>query len=199
MAVAVHKLAGRLFMQRHRIHDRQAEDPAYTVDQVTAWEPSWALADRPPPAPTLFAHLSYDALGQYPQGLGDVVGYWAEDRILGGVVLFDRSEVWDDDVNPEPNVYIHSDRKGAMVGIWQARNEQQRALVDLLLSAPAPDRVCPLPLAASDWNTNRLDPGFATESKVYRDVWERAPPGRGGSGEDRVWRREHLECSELFS
>lgn len=26
----------------------------------------------------------------YPNGLADVVGYWAEYRIFGGIVLFDR-------------------------------------------------------------------------------------------------------------
>jgi hypothetical protein len=29
---------------------------------------------------------------QYPEGIADMVGYWAKDRILGGVVLFDRGE-----------------------------------------------------------------------------------------------------------
>jgi hypothetical protein len=199
VAVAVHKLAARLFMRRERIHDQQTEDLAYMVDQVTAWEPSWSLPSHPKPLPTLFAHLSYDALGQYPQGLADVVGYWAENRIFGGVVLFDRSEVWDDDVNPEPNVYIHSDRKGAMVGVWQTRTAQQQALIDFLVSASAPADLYPLPLTASDFNTTRLDPAFATGNKVYRDVWERAPPKKNGVGESGVWRRDHVECSESFS
>jgi hypothetical protein len=33
--------------------------------------------------------MDYD---QYPDGLADVAGYWAEDRIFGGVVLFDRGD-----------------------------------------------------------------------------------------------------------
>ncbi len=91
---------------------------------MTTREPSWSLARRLHSVlPILFSHLSYDALGQYPQGLADAVGYWAENRILGGVILFDRPEAWDDDTNPEPNVYIHSDRRRAMVAVLQARDE----------------------------------------------------------------------------
>ena len=39
---------------------------------------------------TFFRHDWYDDHGQYPDGIADQVGYWAEARILGGVVLFDR-------------------------------------------------------------------------------------------------------------
>ncbi|KAJ9642459.1 hypothetical protein H2199_004840 [Coniosporium tulheliwenetii] len=40
--------------------------------------------------PTDFMHEDYDAWEQYPQGIADVVGYWAEYHLFGGVVLFDR-------------------------------------------------------------------------------------------------------------
>ena len=39
---------------------------------------------------TLFCHPWYRDYDQYPNGIADSVGYWAEARILGGVVLFDR-------------------------------------------------------------------------------------------------------------
>lgn len=41
-------------------------------------------------APTLFMHGWYQAFEQYPHGVADMVGYWAEAQIFGGVVLFDR-------------------------------------------------------------------------------------------------------------
>ena len=44
------------------------------------------------PPPTVFFRKDYDAIDQYPQGGADMVGYWAEYRIFGGVVLFDRGE-----------------------------------------------------------------------------------------------------------
>lgn len=40
--------------------------------------------------PTLFIHKQYRDLEQYPKGAADMVGYWAEAQIFGGVVLFDR-------------------------------------------------------------------------------------------------------------
>ena len=43
-------------------------------------------------APTAFCHRSYLASEQYPNGIADVVGYWAEARIFGGGVVFDRGE-----------------------------------------------------------------------------------------------------------
>lgn len=40
--------------------------------------------------PTLFMHNNYVDFEQYPNGVADIVGYWAEAQIFGGVVLFDR-------------------------------------------------------------------------------------------------------------
>lgn len=40
--------------------------------------------------PTLFIHKQYRDIEQYPNGAADIVGYWAEAEIFGGVVLFDR-------------------------------------------------------------------------------------------------------------
>lgn len=44
------------------------------------------------PAPAAFYHMSYCHAEQYPRGFADVVGYWAESKIFGGVVVFDRGE-----------------------------------------------------------------------------------------------------------
>lgn len=43
-------------------------------------------------APTAFYHRSYQDFDQYPNGISDVAGYWAEAKILGGVMVFDRGE-----------------------------------------------------------------------------------------------------------
>jgi hypothetical protein len=95
VAVVVHKIAAYLFKQRHRIHDSETEDPAHTIDAVTAWYPPWLT--RGGPDPTMFMHLCYDAVDLYPEGLADAVSYWAENRVFGGLVIFDRSEAWHDD------------------------------------------------------------------------------------------------------
>ncbi|KAF5581999.1 hypothetical protein FPCIR_9857 [Fusarium pseudocircinatum] len=44
------------------------------------------------PPPIAFCHRAYRYPEQYPQGMADVAGYWAESKILGGVVVFDRGE-----------------------------------------------------------------------------------------------------------
>lgn len=41
---------------------------------------------------TPFCLLRYSKAEQYPEGAADMVGYWAEDRIFGGVVLFGRGK-----------------------------------------------------------------------------------------------------------
>ena len=176
MAVAVHKTAVALFHQRHRIHDRQIEDPAHTIDAVT----SWFAQPRPGcrtirSGPTMFMTLCYGAVEQYPDGLADVVGYWAENFILGGVVVFDRSEAWADDSRPEPNVYLHPDRDEVTFRLCQALDKQQQSLINFLLSSSDNPQPCPFPISPSERNLKRLDPDDATRSKVYRDVWERAP------------------------
>lgn len=40
----------------------------------------------------LFFNVQYRNTKEYPFGPSDMAGYWAEDRIFGGVVLFDRGE-----------------------------------------------------------------------------------------------------------
>lgn len=45
-----------------------------------------------PPWPTTFALVGFTDTEQFPRGIADVAGYWAEDIILGGIVLFGRGE-----------------------------------------------------------------------------------------------------------
>lgn len=46
--------------------------------------------------PTLFYANQYLDPKRFPHGLADVAGYWAELRIFGGVVLFDRGQSEDE-------------------------------------------------------------------------------------------------------
>ncbi|KAF1988960.1 hypothetical protein K402DRAFT_11778 [Aulographum hederae CBS 113979] len=56
--------------------------------------PDWMLERlHPVPSPpTCFVHAGYSNLEEYPNGVGDIVGYWVENQIFGGVVVFDRGE-----------------------------------------------------------------------------------------------------------
>lgn len=40
--------------------------------------------------PSAFSNTVYHFYEQYPHGIADVVGYWAESKIFGGVIVFDR-------------------------------------------------------------------------------------------------------------
>lgn len=91
VAVAVHQMAVLIFNLDESLHKN---------DGVTSWEPPKdprasplpsQIRDLPPPV-TLFYHQAYRLKERYPNGIGDIVGYWAENRILGGVVLFDRGQ-----------------------------------------------------------------------------------------------------------
>lgn len=41
---------------------------------------------------TPFVHAYYQFRDQYPRGSADIVGYWAEGQIFGGVIVFERGE-----------------------------------------------------------------------------------------------------------
>jgi hypothetical protein len=151
-----------------------------------------------PPWETLFSHPYYGAKNQYADGLADVVGYWAEDQIFGGVVLFDRSQTWRDldgegSGSPEPNFYMHSARADVTFRLWQVKNEEQEALAGFLLapdptaaSEASPAANGPLPILPTRSHRVRIDPDRAiVDNKVYRDVWERRAPLWGRSVDDR--------------
>jgi hypothetical protein len=83
VARAVHQLAVWLYRQDTSWHKN---------DALGLWRPSeesGRFYPRTFPA-TLLRHAWYCDYDQYPDGIADCVGYWAEARILGGVALFDR-------------------------------------------------------------------------------------------------------------
>jgi hypothetical protein len=85
--VAIHQIAVQLF---------KLDTSHHKNDGIASWEPLkddtfWALFPQGAP-PTLFRHEWYSDYDKYPDGVADVVGYWAEARIMGGVVLFDRRD-----------------------------------------------------------------------------------------------------------
>jgi hypothetical protein len=54
--------------------------------------PGMTPPTSPPPLPTVFFHRSYQNWEEYPHGVADMVGYWAEYRLFGGVMVFDRGD-----------------------------------------------------------------------------------------------------------
>lgn len=149
--------------------------PEYEDDD---WEPIR-------PLPSIFNHSFYRHSMIYPEGVADMVGYWAEDRTLGGVVLFDRRAELDpngDLTGEPPNIYLHPSRAKVTFRVTQP-------LVDFLLAKPdsaaAPGNKnalqvpCPLPILVDDRNQTRVDPHEALVLRgIYRNIWERRPLDR---------------------
>ncbi|KAI0403869.1 hypothetical protein F4802DRAFT_569688 [Xylaria palmicola] len=192
VAVALHQIAVYLFQKGSRLHDQhclpiQSSEGSSDVDAVTSWKPPPSDWPDEEPWPTLFAHPAFTAQDQYPSDVADIVGYWAEDRILGGVALFDRSKPWEDE-DEEPNVYFQSSRPKLTYRIYQLTDRQQRDLLQFLLPrldhSPSTrqgdqgDDFCPLPISfCRGQNDNLVDPEFAVvNTQIYRDPWERPPP-----------------------
>ncbi|KAJ4307149.1 hypothetical protein N0V88_000528 [Collariella sp. IMI 366227] len=83
LAVTCHQIAVDLFnlddgVHKHDVYEKWRDLPRDTI------LPGQHIA------PVVFYHNAYFAHQQYPNGMGDVVGYWAEAKIFGGVVIFDR-------------------------------------------------------------------------------------------------------------
>lgn len=85
VAQAVHQIAVDLYKQ---------DSSRHKDDALGLWRPPERYQLRYPVTfpPSLFQHKWYDNVSQYPEDIADCVGYWAETRILGGVVLFDRRD-----------------------------------------------------------------------------------------------------------
>ncbi|KAG4253671.1 hypothetical protein FPRO06_10584 [Fusarium proliferatum] len=91
VAVACHQIGAFLFnlddgAHKHKLYEdwRQSvlEEKERGVESRRYYDPP-AIA---------FCHRAYRYPEQYPKGPADVAGYWAESKILGGVIVFDRGE-----------------------------------------------------------------------------------------------------------
>jgi hypothetical protein len=141
------------------------------------------------PLPSMFQHAWYIDYDQYPDGVADMAAYWAESRIMGGVVLFDRRDPAADSHADPSAIYIHPDRHGATYRIVQLLPEQRQALLDFLIGQEEPTESL-LPMTVDENNTKRVDPEEPiTETGIYRDLWERKdfPPDAPDSRLRDVW------------
>ncbi|UPK96446.1 hypothetical protein LCI18_007381 [Fusarium solani-melongenae] len=122
--------------------------------------------------PTAFCHTFYTAVDQYPNGVADVVAYWAEAKIFGGVVLFDRGE----SETECREVYLHAGRRGGPYTLFPPTTEQFRKLMVFLLGGKDESAAIenPLPIRATSENRWRWDAWDATtHHHIFRDKYER--------------------------
>lgn len=203
LAVAIHQTAVLLYKNNPDL----ADDSSSLVHEEHVWEPPkgpdsswdtwWDFHPRGPP-PTLFHHPWYTNHNHCPDDAADVAGYWAESRIIGGVVLFDRSGS-----DPEA-VFVHPDRTQVTYRIAKLTDEQKAALVDFLTTKRSQamdleagngkehrcgslEGKCPLPILPDETNMHRVDPEEPISvTGVYRDAWEREMPPPEWMGDGRA-------------
>ncbi|KAN0106808.1 hypothetical protein V8E51_009684 [Hyaloscypha variabilis] len=139
-------------------------------------------AEKPPPLlnyagvplpskPTDFYHTEYLAWEQYPEGVADMVGYWAEFELFGGVVVFDRGE---SDTECK-EAYIHS---GGGYKLFQLSEKQLLAFAELgsQKSGPAVQDGEPVPFPfRAERYTHRVSEDDSMSLHIYRDKYERKP------------------------
>ncbi|KAI1422801.1 hypothetical protein F5Y12DRAFT_799294 [Xylaria sp. FL1777] len=178
IVVAVHQIAVQLFKSETSLHEKDGMGDWKPDEDSSFWDCEKAMF------PTLFRHEQYCDYDQYPNGMADGVAYWAEDRIFGGVVLFDRRDPdWppneNNDIEVDPDsIYFHSDKSMVTYRIYQLTEKQRCDLVNFLLSETTPPAECPIPILGNDENHDRVDPEESVlDTGVYRDVWERKTLG----------------------
>ncbi|KLO90767.1 uncharacterized protein LW93_062 [Fusarium fujikuroi] len=122
--------------------------------------------------PTAFCHSFYIAVERYPNGDADTVGYWAEAKIFGGVLVFDRGES-ESECN---ELYLHASRRVGPFTLFPLTTAQFEGFVDFLLGdteEPATSR-SPLPFRATSenrWRWHNWD--TITRYHIFRDKYER--------------------------
>ncbi|KAH8774455.1 hypothetical protein F5883DRAFT_412019 [Diaporthe sp. PMI_573] len=156
--IAVHLYQMDAGVHKHREHEEWLSEKLASL-------PEKSLDRKVLPPPTLFWNGRYIEWSRYPSGLADIVGYWAETQIFGGVVLFDRGES-EEECN---GIYLHSGRGGRTgITIAPPTKEQFDGLVHYLLS-PTPDHNhCPFPIEITPDNRWRWHP---YDGRVKHHIW----------------------------
>ncbi|CAM1503228.1 Fc.00g080040.m01.CDS01 [Cosmosporella sp. VM-42] len=124
---------------------------------------------------TAFFHRAYQYPDQYPRGLADVAGYWAEGKIFGGVVVFNRGES-EEECN---EMWIHGAYIQGPTTLYPPTEEQFKALISFLLADPEhmEEPPSPLPIHGTSANRPRWSPYDAlAEYHIFRDRYERSLP-----------------------
>lgn len=134
--------------------------------------------------PCAFFHTSYYYFDQYPQGLADVVGYWAEGQIFGGVVVFDRRETesevccsykkqrHESHYSQCKSMWIHGARLRGPRTLYPPTPDQFDSLINFLLSDPKEGATCPLPIHGTNENRPRWHPYDAlAKYHIFRDKY----------------------------
>ncbi|KAH8734487.1 hypothetical protein BGZ61DRAFT_584469 [Ilyonectria robusta] len=171
VVVACHQIAAHLYelddgAHKHQLHQDWVDAESQVTEKEARYR-SYALT------PTAFFHRFYQAYDQYPRGCADVAGYWAEGKIFGGVVVFDRGET-EQECN---SMWIHGSKYRGPKTLYPPMPEQFDALISFLLAKPDDEVPCPLPIFGTRMNRPRWDAYDAiTRFHIFRDKYERKVP-----------------------
>ncbi|KAJ4310293.1 hypothetical protein N0V84_011045 [Fusarium piperis] len=174
VVVACHQIAAYLFelddgVHKHEVYDSWMQQQL--MESVLQSRPGKAKSMYNIP-PAAFFHLSYVYPDQYPRGVADVAGYWAEGKIFGGVVVFDRGETEQEC----KAMWIHGARLRGPRTLYPPTQDQFDSLVKFLLARPGEDAPCPLPIYGTPENRPRWHPYHAlAKYHIFRDKYERQP------------------------
>ncbi|KAG8164394.1 hypothetical protein KVR01_006312 [Diaporthe batatas] len=182
VAVAIHRIAG-LAHGQGKVHKLPVEEDRLCNDGSSEPYRNYYL--------TPFCLKEY-ANPEYPDGVADIVGYWAENWIFGGVVVFSRGESGAELINESPrftkqkcnDVWLHSFREGATYRneVRALTEDQLTRLLSFLESEPAGSSAqetavendCPLPIKLRfHYKLRRDADNCIPEHNIYRDRWER--------------------------
>ncbi|KAK2799482.1 hypothetical protein FQN50_008454 [Emmonsiellopsis sp. PD_5] len=144
-------------------------------------KPSVLPLGKPQPVklkPAELFHPYYQDWQQYPHGIADIVGYWAEYRLFGGVVLFDRGQTGSEC----KDIFIHP---VGIAFIFQLSDTQIENYMSFLFS----DRTQDHPSTSltgpehmrfkAEKYARRIEPYDAiVHLNIYRDKYERKIPER---------------------
>ncbi|KAG8161472.1 hypothetical protein KVR01_008459 [Diaporthe batatas] len=159
IAVAIHTTAAHLFKEVNGGLHQNEEYPSeewYKEFCDRRWKP------------TPFSLWRYDDPKQYPDGIADIAGYWAEDQIFGGIVLFDRG----DSGTEQNGIWFHSGRYGITYHVYALKDEQTASLL-LFLESGIGEAPCPFPIQEHK-DSLRREWGISIQKyNIYRDRWER--------------------------
>ncbi|KAL1954723.1 hypothetical protein VTO42DRAFT_776 [Malbranchea cinnamomea] len=154
VAAEVHKIAADLYA---RFHPDTEPHVYLEPEEVTRQVPFYMW-------PYILKH-------QYPRGLYNVVGFWAEWQIFGGVVLLDNSREPFQVAPGCADVYIHA--SGRSREVFPLTYEQLRHFSELqnLRAASLVDQLLPF---IPDPDVVKLQPRHPdTFRTVYREEWEK--------------------------
>ncbi|KAI1362412.1 hypothetical protein F5Y08DRAFT_312047 [Xylaria arbuscula] len=175
LVVACHQIAAVLF-QLDKDNEHKKTYEAWVSEQYrlkAAGDERWR--HREPGPPTAFYHRSYHDHEQYPRGTPDVVGYWAESKIFGGVVLFDRGE----SETECKEIWLDPSHSRGPTTMYSPTVDQLEDLMKFLRSDPGEPASCPLPIRASKLNRPRFYRYHATKYfHIFRDRYDSRLPER---------------------